>query len=603
MTTAPNAATLHNFFSRTLLKMERDDKRRATVDELTKVARQMLDGARSTAAKITWGTAARSTVSAVRRKAALLQPVRVFGRIVRMRDPELLQLVPEDDVEMETTTILIEGSDGASIWSLDVVGRELVDKLEAFVRLGVPLEFLGMSVCADIVESRAPGGELDSIRRKFFFFLVDVRQSVSALDAIGADDSERRLVESWTSVPEDDFIDDAVEELIFQLHIAGVDEFPLLKDLIEFTVLQALSCGQVLHAPGRLHLLLAGPPGQGKKLVGLAAKILNPRCAELSASKVSPAGLVGASRHDPVKGWISEPGLLPLAADGVALLQDAHGWNDAVVKAIGPILQEVIEDGVVRNASAGGVTRYAPVSLVIDANRTTHLDATGAGRRVAEAPILRLRPLLSRIDVLCEIPPDVGRAWRVARSMYDRLKAEADGSDTASWARVLRLHVAHLRDTYPTIDLDGVRASMRDVHDELRAKNEPHFATMPEAGDVPTRLTISFARLVAASARGGRRSVATDKDVQRAVRFLNMKLNFLRMVEASPVQLSGWPKADGLRTWLGTFAGTVVQPAELAKSYEIDTGDSVSERTVRRALSELGANHAGKGKWRLPAPR
>lgn len=591
MTKTPMTVDNDNLYRSVYSLLRRELKSKRGDDELAGLACKLSERVHLPADGLTWKTAARSSISDVRRQAALDRPVRVYGHIARIQNTELVRLPDEDD-EFETTNLEIHGSDDHSIMSLDVIGTELVQKVQNLRSLGAPVEFLGVPVAVDLH---------DRGRSAFFFYIVDARRSESCLDAIGATDSERRMIEPGANTPREDFIADATEELISRLGISGVDEFPLLHDLIEFTVLQALSCGRVGKSSGRLHGLVAGPPGLGKKLIGLSAKAVNAVSAELSASKVSVAGLVGASRYDQEKGWVSTPGLLPRAAGGVALLQDAHGWSDHVVRQLGPILQEVIEDGVVRSATAGGVTREAPVSLLIDANRSMQLD-TENRRRVEEAPILRLRPLLSRVDLLCEIPPDAGRAWRVARNMYDGLRVMADRPEhEEAWVRHLRLRIADLRDRHPAIDLDGVRGRMKEVHDELHEKNEPLFRTMPEAGDVPTRLAISFARFVAASARGCLRSHATEDDVARAVRFLNIKLRFLEMLEAGTAQLSGRPDVQiTLEAWLAKCAGKVVRSDDLATEYEAETGNLVNERTIRRRIQQLGAKQAGKGRWRLP---
>ena len=55
-------------------------------------------------------------------------------------------------------------------------------------------------------------------------------------------------------------------------------------------------------------------------------------------------------------------GLLPQADGGVLLLQDAHAIGHSKIQQIAPILQELIEDGVVRDSTAGGERRTLPRS-------------------------------------------------------------------------------------------------------------------------------------------------------------------------------------------------------------------------------------------------
>jgi hypothetical protein len=581
----------------------------------------------------TWEDALPVTVERAKRKGLLWQTVRIFAHVSVLKDPQIVTMEPESDddetaaeadedgndevdedgddggedskgnvvpVVDESTCVCLRDSAGNEMWSLEVLGPDLLDKLQDARSGGLPVEFLGMPIAVPAcLGSKRPDAGRGTVRKDIVFHLMDVRPSSSALDMLGASRDERQTAEEQrASLAADGTtpLRHLTASLIERLGIAATGDFTLLHDLLEFTVLQSLAIGRITHASGHLNLLLVGPPGQGKKLVGVAASILNPACSELSASKVSAAGLVGASHHGN-GGWTSTPGLLPKAAHGVALLQDAHGWSDAVVRQVGPVLQEVIEDGVVRSAVAGGVQRAAPVGLIIDANRTGQLDAKPGQR--AEAPILRLRPLLSRVDVIAEIPEDADRAWRVGAEMYGRLRVHREGATEPSWVRGLRLLVATLRDRHPEVDLSNVTAAMKSVHVKLYEDNREVLKLLTQAGDIPTRLAISFARLVAASARAHDRSVATEADVDVALKFVNLKLRYLKMRAAKAV--SERPDVQDVRQeWVRQNGGATVTATDLATRYRDESGVDVSSRTMRRDLMTLGAKRVGKDKWLLP---
>ena len=101
--------------------------------------------------------------------------------------------------------------------------------------------------------------------------------------------------------------------------------------------------------------------------------------------------------------------------------------------------------------------------------------------------------------------------------MYDTMAASDGPLDQQPWVRSARLLVGQLRDQHPKVDLDPVRQLMRETHIRIQRENEHLFERHPESGDVPTRLVISFARLVTASARGHNRGHATEQDVLECV--------------------------------------------------------------------------------------
>jgi hypothetical protein len=381
----------------------------------------------------------------------------------------------------------------------------------------------------------------------------------------------------------------------------GLDEFPLLGELLEFVILQAVSLGRVNNSSGRIHILIPGPPGQGKKLPSLAAQALSVACAQLSAAKISAAGLVGTSRSTR-EGWLSEPGALVRAAHGTAVLQDAHGLSESDLRKLGPVLQELIEDGLVRDSVAGGRTWETPVGLIIDMNRVSQLQAGPPRNSRAEAALARLRPLLSRIDVIAEIPPNPGRAWRIGAKMLRTLSQTGQKLEQQTWTREAKVIVATLRDALPTIDIEPVRDAMTAKFDELRAVNAPLFANRDDAGDLATRTAVSMTRLVLASARACGREQANQADVDRAVRFLNKKLQFLALLPLPLVPLSDCPpnRTAHRADWVRQHAGQVVTSAILTEAYQRATGEAVSERTMRRDIQEAGGLWQGSGRWLLP---
>lgn len=571
--------------------------RKADPEQILKSARRVAEELLGRCASpVAWEAAHHATVQQVRRPAMLYRPVRIVAHLVHMSEPRLAQVSDMDGKTTETVAafLRLRDTEGTEIGTLPVLGEALVDKLltmrqRAHVEvLARTLAVFDMMTCPHLA---------------FVLQVFDARPSVSVLDLLGASDQERDeaaallagLAPAGTSP-----LEHILNEIVRGLRVVALDEFPLLRNLLRFTVLQALSCGRLDHASGRLHALVAGPPASGKKLLGLASRALNPRWAEASAAKISAAGLVGAS-HPAAGGWKSQPGLIAGADQGVVVLQDAHAISPAELRRLGPVLQEVIEDGVVRDSVAGGVQRETAAALLIDLNRLSQLVTSRKGSPT-EAALLLLRPLLSRLDLIVDIPADVKRAWTVAGAIYGTIGPGGRTFDEQPWVRRLRLLVGALRDRHPEVNLDPVRDGMRAVHEEIAAENEKLFSTAPELGDIPVRLAITMARFVSASARAHDRSVAEVQDIEEALTFVRLKLQFLRVAVpdlARAVESAERVDADDRTEEHG--AGQVVHVADFAKRHAEATGDDICERTARRHLRRLGAVRRGPGLYLLPS--
>lgn len=567
---------------------------------LDDLARKKLGQIKSSLVPPSWPTARYCDIENVQRLANLHQPVRVVAHIDEISDPASVQIVGEDGqvMQVETISLGLLDSSGDSIAAVDAVGSALVTKLKALARSGKPCELLGTSLALPTkLNKKLTDYGLNSGRDTLRFFVHDGRPSDSAMDFLHATSEERSLMAAWLTHlrgQEKSPREAIAEYLVAGLQIVGLSKFQLMGDLLEITTLQALSCGRVGLSPGRLHLIAAGPPGHGKKILGVAARIQNPACEELSPSKTSVAGLVGAA-YKTDKGWTSKPGALARAAEGVVLVQDAHGWSTAEMAKFGPVLQELMEDGRVRDSKAGGLNRDAPAALLIDLNRHAHLGVVGGSG--PEAAILRLRPILSRADLLVDIPTDVKRIWDVSSSMLDSLGNSTVPLERQEWVRHVRLLVAALRDRHPTIDLGPVSELMKTAFNEIRQKNEALFESRPETGDVPARLTITFQRLVTALARSRDASVANAGDVARAVHFIGLKLAFLKM--AVPT-LGHAANGTSLSEFLSGKSGVEISPSEVVELYLAASGITISEKTALRHLQRIGATKVSHGRYLVP---
>jgi hypothetical protein len=588
---------LEDLFRALFIKLMNRAGRSVKPEEILNAARRTAEEvAAKLGSRISWEHALRTSIRHIRRPLMAHQPVRVVGHIAVMRTPRLMTVPSFDGEPVESLVTEIELVDGAGdhIESLAILGESLVEELDETRRKGVPCEVLALVVPL----ARSP---LDPART-FFLDIHEARRTTEALDAVGATDDERLWIESLLDELADSGqppLDYLCEELEHGLRVVALDEFPQLRLLLRFIALQSLSIGRIDHASGRLHCIVVGPPASGKKLLGLGARVLNPTCTEAAASKISAAGLVGAS-YQTTDGWKSNPGLIAQADGGVVVLQDAHAISTAELRRLGPILQEVIEDGVVRDSVAGGVRRETSAALVVDLNRHAQLVQNSATAPSSEAPIILLRPLLSRIDLAVEIPADPKRAWKIGAELYKSLKQGTGTLDGQPWVRRLRLLVAALRDRHPEVDLDGVRDAMQAAHEAIAVENADTFLRLPEAGDVPVRMAISFARLVTASARAHDRSVAEPEDVDEALRFIRMKLEFLQITVPELLRSEAAPAADGYGKTYERHAGQAVRPEDFMKTYSEVTGDVISERTARRRLRRLGAVRRGRGVYLLP---
>lgn len=101
------------------------------------------------------------------------------------------------------------------------------------------------------------------------------------------------------------------ETLVTELGIKGLESATQLDKTIDFMIYQAFSFGKNQNASMKLHSLVIGAPGSGKKLLSSIAGKINPVAEEVSAAdgKVTLAGMIGNVSIKSNK-KISQPGYL-----------------------------------------------------------------------------------------------------------------------------------------------------------------------------------------------------------------------------------------------------------------------------------------------------
>jgi hypothetical protein len=261
------------------------------MEEIARIAHAVLDQMRAPSGPIAWETAIPLTVGNARWIEHVQHPVRVIGHVAELEDPVVVHVPAKPGVQRtEMTAAKIVGSDGEQLRMLEVVGRPLIERFQRAHRGGRLHEFLGLVVVVpDGLTAKAASVGLTG---RFCFVPFDVRAPTSALDLLGASQDERAEARELLADLRADGthpIEYLFAELTANLGVVGLDRAPHLVDAIEAAILQAVSTGTVGNAPARIHAMLVGPPGVGKKLVGLCARALNPVCQEASASKITAA--------------------------------------------------------------------------------------------------------------------------------------------------------------------------------------------------------------------------------------------------------------------------------------------------------------------------
>jgi len=517
------------------------------------------------------------------------KPRRLRASVVFSSEPYIIYL-PDLDGNPERTLVAyfrLRDVAGNEIETIHLTDEALIHNIRANQKRFAELEFLGQ-----VTTVPATAGT-----HVFRFCVYEVRPVTTALQMVNASGNEVRATKRMLLRLKKEGrtpLSHIHDRIVHGLEIAGLKEHPLLSLALYFTILQALSSGSVGNASGKLNGLIVGAPGSGKKLLNLAARVASIVFWEAHPTKVTPAGLSGSTRLTK-DGFISDPGLLPLAHMGTVSIQDAHSIPEKSRAGIYAALSMVMEDGKVMDSTAAKRSYEAETSVLLDLNRHSDL-----GLQVSNVQSDLGIPLnvLSRFDTVFVFPADAARQAGIALALHAKLGRD-NGTrrrlDDEVWVRKIRVLVAYLRDNVQP-ESSNVSELAKTLHEDLIRDNAGCLAL----SDFQTRMANSVWKLVRAICRGWNRTVADEEVVREAYRFLASKIDFLRSLDPAIRVPVSWSH-ETRRGWVrDTFAGVDTTPEEIAVRYKGETGEEISTRTVRRYLEELGVKKPRHGLFRIP---
>jgi len=547
-----------------------------------------------------WSTVNYTETGSLKKRDNIGRMIKVRGTINDLLDPQPRYLTSNGDENLfDTTQFTLLDSRGESIDSTTIVGQEFHAQLQKLRSSGRPVEVLGTVIP---IQLTTPLGKVKGHVYRLLPFKVEA--SDDPVQIIQTGNQEMKTAEALVDKLKGKsgrIIGYIKKQLIEQIGIKGLEDARELDGCLDFVILQALSDGYQSERSLslKLHSLVIGSPGVGKKLLSQSARMLNPVHTEGHAAKLTVAGISGTSVYKN-QSWHSTPGLIPLAHRGVFIVQDFH----AVPKKrdIMGVLSMVMEDGRVIDSTSARATHPALTAIHLDMNRQAQLYSRRSGGDSVTKPVNTIdlgiaMNVLTRFDFIAEIPRDVERQMEVALSMQTGLIKSCSVAEEFAkedQARELAALIAFLRTTFAEIEIPAKVSSMiAKKQRELLDMNRERLPELEILGDFQTRLSNSIVKMVFAITRANARRTATKADVDMAFHFARIKLDFLAQMESFETP-DDWDrtkvskKIQSRRNKIVyTFSGqevTVKQVhAVLSKG-----GSGLTELTIRRDLDEVG---------------
>jgi MCM P-loop domain len=549
-----------------------------------KKAEQILKKFQQSAKTIDWRTTSARQIYTIKNEGLVEEPVKLVGHIHTISDPRPIEINGKRSTYIELS---IRDRANNQITVLPVYDEVLREMLKESFNHHILCTFHG-TVLSVITKETSD----------YVFYLHGYLPEVTPEDLIEVQydlQTKRANIFIKQIATQQDKFKYFKNKIVKGLKIKGLNKAKELSHSIDFMIYQAFSSGMYNNNSMKLHSLIIGPPAVGKKLLTLAAKVLNPVSEEIGVvdSKITMPGLIGNASLGKNNTWKSNPGYFTMASEGVLCIQDFHEIKKNRKEIFGA-LSKLMEDGEVIDSSSARTTFKANTSIHLDMNRKSQVYKGEGSTEFADINI----PIniLSRFDFIIDIPQDNQRQLVVAQDIITKTKDLDDG-----WKREVKHFVAYIRTNFNNVKIN------KDAEVQLKRKLrqiESQVKTIPELKnefqDFYARLAVSAQKYVKAIARINLRTYAKTSDVDEAFRFIQTKVDFLKNHLIKTNKLTPEPNVitakDRLRLLEEEFAGKEFRRKEVLALYE-KKNIYVNAKTVDRDL--MKATKVRQGVYRI----
>lgn len=268
---------------------------------------------------------------------------------------------------------------------------------------------------------------------------------------------------------------------------------------------------------GDIHILLIGDPGAGKSQLLKYIQKLAPKSRFVSGKGASAAGLTATvTKDDYLKAWSVEAGVLVLASNGVALIDELDKINKEDIQA----LYEAMEQQTVSIAKASiNTTLKAECSILAAANpKFGRFDPYLSIAEQINLP----PPLLTRFDLIFTVLdiPDKKKDREIAKHI---LKVHLNkGEKPAIDLQLLKKWIVYAKQKIKPVMSEEAAKLIEEYYTKVRnmANENGKIVSIP----ITTRQLEAIVRLAEASARVRLSNEINIEDAKRAIDLVEKSL-------------------------------------------------------------------------------
>lgn len=507
---------------------------------------------------------------------------------ITVEDADLLEKLNLKKRQVRAAEIALTDGD-AQIKCLSICDLQLYEKIKSMC--GERLRVIGIPLLIPIQKRVS----------KMQFLILNVELQKNTFEMLCPTKEEIQYTKNWVEEKSSmtKSLVNILEVRILKALQIKLDEDNIMRRVVRFAILMALSGGKSENILLCIHLLLIGRSGAGKKTITKVLEYLSPVFVQAHANRLSKAGLVGpANLKDGI--WKITPGLLPQANDGCFSVQDAHAFED--MKAVANVFSMSMEDGEVMSSNATMSRSTTNTSILLDMNRKSHILGQEPENEIDDLFGLPLN-VLTRFDGIVELPTNLDSQFKVA----DSILKSFDGKQSADFEhtkRQTKLIVAYVKDEFNEITIPvEVREYAADKWKEYFDSNREVFNEFPNLSDFNLRMTNSIIKLLIVTARANFRRKASVQDVDEALKYLKFKIRYLQKAasnlqsEALTNSIKNKPKSRA-KLLNREFGGKTVKFSEVKKFCveNFKFREDAHPKKFYREIENLAQNN-GKGEW------